>query len=474
MTSSARSYLACWATFFLLCVLGLSRAHAQQPLADRPAMEGNRSTSTAAARHRVLFIATSNVPKGKFRNLESIAASAGVTVEARYLSQISADADASMYQGFDAVFIDSYQVDSVKAQLAKSLPGLQVPHVWLYDKQPEWGGGLRAATAQTLLDYYSNSGEQNFRGFFATLAATLEGKLAPRDLPPPVKFPATAIYHPRLPGLVSADLQTYLQWAKATPNKPIIAVLIHQQYIASMQTGFIDDMIARIEARGATPLVLYAPAMEAGTLAPWLRPRSDAPAHADVLINTQIMLNAEGRRQEFASFGIPVIQAMPYRKGDAEAWRADPQGVALMDVPFYFAQPEYAGVFDIQVAATTRKSDDAIVAIPEQADAVVNKAIHLATLRRKANADKHLALMFWNYPSGEKNLSASFLNVPRSLQSTLDGLRAAGYSLPATPDETVLIEKLQRLLAPSYRDGLLEALVADDLAALLPVARYQA
>ena len=71
-------------------------------------------------------------------------------------------------------------------------------------------------------------------------------------------------------------------------------------------------------------------------------------------------------------------------------------------------------------------------------------------------------------------MSASFLNVPRSLQSTLDGLRAAGYSLPATPDETVLIEKLQRLLAPSYRDGLLEALVADDLAALLPVARYQA
>ena len=98
-----------------------------------------------------------------------------------------------------------------------------------------------------------------------------------------------------------------------------------------------------------------------------------------------------------------------------------------MDVPFYFAQPEYAGVFDIQVAATTRKSDDAIVAIPEQADAVVNKAINLAKLRRKANDDKQLALMFWNYPSGEKNLSASFLNVPRSLQSTLDGLRAAGY-----------------------------------------------
>ena len=71
---------------------------------------------------------------------------------------------------------------------------------------------------------------------------------------PPVKVPTAAAYHPRLPGLVSAELKTYLHWAKATPDKPIIAVLNHQQYIASMQTGFIDDMIARIEAQGATPV----------------------------------------------------------------------------------------------------------------------------------------------------------------------------------------------------------------------------
>ena len=101
----------------------------------------------------------------------------------------------------------------------------------------------------------------SFRGFFAILAATLDGKPAPRDVLPPVKFPTTAVYHPHLPGLVSADLKTYLHWAKATPDKPIIAVLIHQQYIESMQTGFIDDMIARIEAQDATPLGLYAHAL---------------------------------------------------------------------------------------------------------------------------------------------------------------------------------------------------------------------
>lgn len=474
MSASMISRIALWTALLLSCLAVLSPVRAGQTLADRPAMDGVRSTSGADARHRVLFIATSNVPKGKFRNLETIAADAGIAIEARYLPQIPADADASIYAGFDAVFVDSYLRDQVKAHLAKSLPGLTVPSAWLYDKQPEWSGGMDEATARTLIDYYSNGGERNFRGFFALLAAKLDGRPAPHALPPPQIFPETAAYHPRLPGLVSGDPQAYLRWAGASAGKPVIAVLIHQQYIAAMQTGFIDDLIARIEARGATPLVLYAPAMQGGTLAPWLRPDRQQPARADVLINTQIMLDAEGRRGEFGDIGIPVIQAMPYRKGDTEAWRADPQGVALMDVPFYFAQSEYAGVFDIQVASSTRKNDDAIIAIPEQLEAVVAKAIHLATLRRKPNADKQLALMFWNYPSGEKNLSASFMNVPRSLQSTLDGLRAAGYAVPQAPPEALLIERLQRLLAPTYREGLLDALVDDGLAALLPLARYRA
>lgn len=475
MTFFSLSRMAARCSVLLLaCLAAICVAHAHPPQVHRSATDGAPANQVTHTRHRVLFIATSNVPKGKFRNLEAIAAGAGITIEARYLPQIPADADASIYHGFDAVFVDSYLRDQVKAHLAKSLPGLTVPTAWLYDKQPEWSGGMDATTAHALVDYYSNGGEQNFRGFFTLLAAKLDGKPAPRDLPPPQIFPETAAYHPRLPGLVSGDPQAYLRWAGAGADKPVIAVLIHQQYIASMQTGFIDDMIARIEAHHATPLVLYSPAMQSGTLAPWLRPDPQQATRADVLINTQIMLDADGRRQEFTAFGIPVLQAMPYRNGDTDAWRADPQGVALMDVPFYFAQPEYAGVFDIQVASTTRKSDDAIIAIPEQAEAVVAKATRLATLRRKANSDKQLALMFWNYPSGEKNLSASFMNVPRSLQSTLDGLRAAGYDLPQAPEEAVLIERLQRLLAPSYREGLLDALVADDLAALLPLSRYQA
>ena len=465
--------------WFACCLLAaLSPVAIAQRQPSAPASpEVVRDQSTSIAQYKVLFIATSNVAKGKFRGLAPIAAAEGVSIEARYLAQIPAKSNASLFAGYDAVFIDSYLHEEVQAHLADALPGLKAPNVWLYEKNIAWGG-MDQATAHSLLAYYSNGGEQNFRGFFKLLAARLRGQAPPRDMLPPVVFPKVAAYHPRLPGLLATTPDDYWRWARIDPHAadrpPVIGVLIHQQYISAMQTGFVDDLVTRIEASGAQPLVIYAPVMEPDSLAAWLRPDAAHPATVDALINTQIMLDAQGRRHEFERFGVPVIQAMPYRKGDEAAWRADPQGVGLMDVPFYFAQSEYAGVFDIQVAAATRKDDDAIVAIAAQADAVVGKALNLARLRRTANSDKRIALMFWNYPPGEKNLSASFLNVPRSLHATIDAMRQAGYDVPAAPDQARLVADLQRLLAPHYRDGLLAALVDDGLAALLPVTRYRA
>ncbi|WP_313082913.1 cobaltochelatase subunit CobN [Pulveribacter sp.] len=426
----------------------------------------------------VLFIATGNVPQGKFHQLAEIARSHGISVEVRYLNSLPADVDAGLWQGRDAVFFDSYLQDQVKGRLVRALPALAVPHAWLYDQRPAWGGGLPEPVAHRLIGYYASGGRQNYEGFFATLAAQLAGGNALAAAPDPVVFPKTGVYHPRLAGLVTADALAYLRGQGAQPGapgrRPVVAIALHQQYIGSMQTAFIDDLAARIEAGGAVALPFYTPMMGEGGFAQVLQPGGPGtPVVADVLVNTQIMLNAEERREEFQRLGIPVIQAMTYRRGDAADWAASPQGVPVMDVPFYLAQAEYAGVTDIQVASAVRKGDEQIVPIAPQAAAVAAKALNLARLQRTPNADKRVAVMFWNYPAGEKNLSASFLNVPRSLQSTLSAMSAAGYRTEV-PDETHLITLLQRLLAPAYRGGELQPLLRDGLAALLPVADYRA
>ncbi|MCO5118393.1 MAG: cobaltochelatase subunit CobN [Burkholderiaceae bacterium] len=422
----------------------------------------------------VLFIATGNVPAGKFRQLADIARPHGIEVQYRQVDKLPAEADAGIFEGADAVFFDTYLQDYVRGKLAGALPGLRVPNAWLYDAQPAWGQ-MPEPLARRLVAYYANGSRANFEGFFATLAAHLAGR-STEGIADPVVFPKTAVYHPQAPDLVFADPLAYLAWkgiedpASAT-RPPIVAIALHQQYIAAMQTDFIDDLIGRIEAAGGVALPFYSPTMDPEAMRAPLQPQGRVIA--DVLVNMQIMLNPEGRRAEFEALGIPVLQSMPYRDGDVDDWLADPHGVPIASVPFYLAQSEYAGVVDILIAAATRESDDQVVPIAPQAAAVAGKAMKLVALQRKPNADKRLTLFFWNYPAGEKNLSASFMNVPRSLQGTLAALRADGYQVTVPASEEQLLPRLQRLLAPYYRDGQLEALVEENLAELLPVSRYR-
>ncbi|GAB2180823.1 cobaltochelatase subunit CobN [Denitratisoma sp. agr-D3] len=419
----------------------------------------------------ILFLATNNVSAGKFRLLTEIARPLGYSVESRYVDKLPADVDASLLRGHDLVVIDSYQQDYVQGKLNKALSGFKGPLLWAWEGNPSWQG-LPDATAKRLVSYYANGGRRNYEGFFRTTAAQLQGRSF-GGIDAPIVFPKAGLYHPKAPGLVFAEPAAYLRWKNADGERrpPVIAIALLQQYISTEQTAFIDDLIARIEAAGAVPMPFYSTLSGDDTITPLLTIRGKPVA--DVVINTQIMLDAEGRRKIYDGLGLPVIQAIPYRRGDAAEWAADPAGINLLDVPFYLAQAEYAGVTDIQIAAAVRKGDEQIVPIVPQAAAVVNKAIYLSRLQRLPNRDKKLAIVYWNYPPGEKNLTASFLNLPASLMGTLAALKAEGYDT-SVPGERELTNLLQRLLAPYYRDGEVEGLLRDDLAELFPMADYRA
>lgn len=428
--------------------------------------------ASAAHAEKLLFLTSSPTPTGKFQLLAQLGKPAGAAVEVRYIEQLPPETGAALFKGYDAVLFDlprDHMREFGKARLARALPGLQQPALWLHEQRPEWQG-MPEPLARRLLSYYVNGSSANYSGFLQALVAQLRGKSLD-GIAPPIVFPKAALYHPQAPGKIFASAEEYLRWKGVALERkpPVVGIALHQSYIAAEQTAFIDDLVARIEAAGLVALPFYGPAMT--PLAPVMSVAGQPLP--DVIINTQIMLNPEGRKQEFEALGIPVIQATPYRKGDAAAWAADPQGVQLVDVPFYLAQGEYAGIVDAMVTGATRASDEQIVPIPAQAQAIVEKARRLVQLQRKPNRDKRLAVFFWNYPPGEKNLSASYLNLPRSLAGTLAALHAAGYS--AQPqDEEVLTATLQRLLAPFYRDDALEDLLRDGLAELLPVPVYRA
>ncbi len=425
----------------------------------------------------LLFVTSSPISPGKFKLLAEAARPHGIQIEARFVEKLGT-VDAGLWAGHDMVLFDAprdHIQEQIAARLAPALPALaqsKKPLLWLHTAQPRWSH-LPDDLARRLHGYYVNGGRANNANFFATVAAHLGGKPW-QGITPPQVFPATAIYHPKAPTLVFPDTAAYLRWrGPVAPGQPVVAIAFHQQAIAAEQSGLVDDLIARVEAGGGVPLAYYNPVMGKGQLPALLAPGGQRLA--DVLINTQITLDPDGRRADFEQLGIPVIQAMAYRKGGEQAWRDDPVGVPLMDVPFYLAQSEYAGVHDIMIAAANDAGDQ-LRPIAEQAAAVAGKALALARLHHTGHADKRVAFMFWNYPPGEKNLGASYMNLPASFAQTLAVMKTQGYRTEALAAEP-LLEKLQRLLKPYYRPGQvrqeLEALLREDLADLLPMSTYR-
>ncbi|CAG9173674.1 Aerobic cobaltochelatase subunit CobN [Cupriavidus laharis] len=428
------------------------------------------ATQAHAAAPRIAVLTSSPVPAGKFGPLREMAEAQGMAFEARYLERMPAQDVAPFIAGADLLIVDAPRDHIVTAMLQTLGPlwtQSATPRVLIATDRYE-SHGVDDKLAARLHAYYVNGGRGNFAAMMRTLASQQFRLRDDSTIPAPVEFPKAAYYHPRLSGLITTSPDEALV-ASGTEG-PVIGIAIHQAYVSGLDSAFIDDLIRRIEARHARALVFYGPVMDADGILRMAMP--GGKRIVDVLVNGQIMLNPQGRKAEFETLDVPVMQVMPYRKGDAQAWASDPHGISLTDTPFYLVQPELAGVIDPMLAAATSKADGSIVSLPAQLDAVADKALNLARLRHLPNADKRVAILYYNYPAGEKNLSASFLNLPKSLASTLAALRAAGYTTEAA-DEARLQRDLGALQAPFYRSSRLEPLLDAGMAVWMPMPAYR-
>jgi cobaltochelatase CobN len=314
---------------------------------------------------------------------------------------------------------------------------------------------------------------------------------------------------------------------------PIIGMEISSSYISDGQTRVLDEIVNELERRGAFPLVFYRgsrvarasseanplgtsgsaqmnPAARLGQSSdrPSGRPAGQAPADTALagaspfagsgfpnpvavpavevdeplityqgrvlpqvlLVNTFLGVNPDARKAWHTAMGVPVINVLSYRQGSRADYLADSAGVNSFYLPFTLTNAEYIGLQDPVVVSANEGGE--LVPIPEQMDLLIGKAINLAKLQSMPNAEKRLALFFWNNPPGEKNLGASHLNVPRSIAYLVDRLRLEGYTVESLT-ETDMISAAATMLRPYYRPGSLPDLMKTPYWDFLPLESYQ-
>lgn len=175
---------------------------------------------------------------------------------------------------------------------------------------------------------------------------------------------------------------------------------------------------------------------------------------ADVLVNTMAFCLSAGPmggdkacgEQLLKQLDVPHIHPYFMTRRTEEQWREAVQGSSISELLISVMLPEMDGAVDtIPVAA--RKEPvynpefdvelDELCLIEERADMLTQRICAYASLGRKKNEEKKIAVICYNYPPGEDNLfGGSFLDTFESVAAMTEALHGEGYQVePMTSEE---------------------------------------
>ncbi|OWQ93992.1 cobaltochelatase subunit CobN [Roseateles aquatilis] len=448
-------------------------AAGSSPAASHAATLAASAAPAAAAMSRLLFLSVDITPAAKHALIDREARAAGFQVrQLEYpLRGAPVEHDPVLERALreaDLVWIDAphatadarlHQILDTALQRA-ALPASRV--LWIPAGEP-------AAADRSPRGYLQAGGPVNTQAAFAMARAQLDGR-PPPDLGPPQLVPQRGIYAPGAPHLF-ADIGAFQSWAsrQGLRGEPV-ALLLHRYHFVQGNTAWLDRWLAMFRERGLLAYAAFSGQLSDKPLTELLE--RDGHVQARVIVNHSLLPQGATLQPLFERWGVPVLQTQPYRQDGAAAWEASETGLAQSDIPFYFAQPEAAGLIDpVVVVAHPRQGEPEL--IDRQAASVVGKSARLVALQTQPAPRKRLVAFVYNYPPGGSNFGASFLNVPRSLARVSQGLKDAGYAV--TPmAEADWIAGLKPMLSAYYPGTDPRALLDAGQAEALPLAEYTA
>lgn len=430
-------------------------------------------TSHAAQKPEVLIMMSGHVAKSKGALLTSLAEDQPFTFT-NFSTKGKTDEEIKQaWQNAELILLDGINPALSKYMFAKYQPYLteypNVPVISLGDMENSaMNSGLSEQQHTHLGGYYNNAGRDNYRNMMLYIANAIF-KLSDVPAEPVKVIPNVGLYHPEFDGHVSADETQFFNWLDAKPSQPVIAIAIHRSVIDYEQQQIVDALITGLQNKGAKALAFFFEGNDEALTYPELL-SDETGSRVDLIINYRSLHYVEKRRAEFMQIGVPVIHALNYTEGDEQAFKEDHAGVSPALTPFFLVMPEDTGSTDPIIIAANEKGSK--VAMQAQLNALVERAFNHANLAHIKNTDKKVATFIWNYPPGEKNIGAAFLDVPSSIANIAKAMNEKGYQVKQT-DTATLVEQAGKLLRPYYRGEDAEALVKLGLADYLPLSIYQ-
>lgn len=296
--------------------------------------------------------------------------------------------------------------------------------------------------------YWNSRGSENSAGLIAWLLARTGAAV---EVPAPAYRDALRYYrHGRVVQAGELGLAA---------DTPAVALLDTDAGDQLGNRDLLDSLCQRLEAAGTQCFAVLARWGDASLTAVQSLPDISAPAKLGAIVSLQGFVVGGGDGWEAVAaalegLDVPVLSAIRLATRTEAEWRLSGDGVPAAEVHYRVGMPEFQGVSQpLVVAAAEAPGIDPLTGLrlavtrplEDEVGRLVRRVDNWLALQRKANADKRVAIVYYNHPPGRHNIGADNLDVPSSLWHILKRLQAAGYDtgeLPATPE--ALLEQIQQ------------------------------
>ncbi|MET0284330.1 MAG: cobaltochelatase subunit CobN, partial [Polyangiales bacterium] len=295
--------------------------------------------------------------------------------------------------------------------------------------------------------YLREGGPANARALLEFLNARfLGGAQLPSAARP---LPRVAIYHPEEPVCDLARWQR--EWREGAP---VAALLFYRAHLQAGNLRAFDGLIEVMIAQGLNPLPISAASLKETVCRAAVEELLQR-AGVELILNTTgfaIAAMEGGDRAGALGLDRPIFQAI-LSGGNAEDWRAQPNGLGPSDLAMSVVLPEIDGRIitrAVSFKGLSRRSERAELDVveyqiePERAAFVAELARRWAVLARTPASQRRVALVLSNYPARDGRLGNGVgLDTPASTISILQAMRDAGYAVRNIPaDGTALMAAL--------------------------------
>jgi magnesium chelatase subunit H len=310
--------------------------------------------------------------------------------------------------------------------------------------------------------YWLGGSAENLENFLLMLAdkyvPSLQQKVKFQD---PVTYPDMGIWHPLAPQMFE-DVEEYFNWYNSRkdipadlkdPLAPCVGLVLQRTHLVTGDDAHYVAMVQEIEAMGARVISVFAGGLDFSKPVDayfYDKGRGEGVALVDTVVSlTGFALVGGPARQDHPKaieslkrLNRPYMVALPLVFQTTEEWQDSDLGLHPIQVALQIAIPELDGAIEPIILSGRDGTTGKAIALQDRIEAVAQRALKWANLRRKPKLQKRVAITVFSFPPDKGNVgTAAYLDVFGSIYEVMHSLQRNGYDVQNLPESA---EKLMQ------------------------------